>query len=271
MRVIFSVGYSFLRFARLSRLVTACDYRGFQMALDLPIYKSAGGDEMQHSKITRSSRRGLRGFLIVLIGFLLIGAGGVPAHALRERARDSSDNSRRDYERLQRIMIPLIRASNQSRRANQISVRIVNEPSINAGSAGGGEFLVTTGLLGRANDDQLRGILAHEIAHDDLGHPAKMQVLGVGLNLGAVLLEKLIPGSGNFAPIAGNLIASSYSRPQELEADRHAVTILRRAGYDKNVMIRSLNWIMRVEGNSGGGLLSTHPATDERIRALRQL
>jgi predicted Zn-dependent protease len=46
---------------------------------------------------------------------------------------------------------------------------------------------------------------------------------------------------------------------------------LRRAGYDKNVMIRSLNWIMRVEGNSGGGLLSTHPATDERIRALRQL
>ena len=226
---------------------------------------------MQLIKITRSSRRGFRAFLIVLIGFLLIGGIGAPAHALRERARDSSDDSRRDYERLQRIMIPLIRASNQSRRANQISVRIVNEPTINAGSAGGGEFLVTTGLLRRANDDQLRGILAHEIAHDDLGHPAKMQVLGVGLNLGAVLLEKLIPGSGNFAPIAGNLIASSYSRPQELEADRHAVTILRRAGYDKNVMIRSLNWIMRVEGNSGGGLLSTHPATDERIRALRQL
>ena len=225
---------------------------------------------MQLIKNTSSSRRGCRAFLIVLIGFL-IGGIGAPAHALRERARDSSGDSRRDYERLQRIMIPLIQASNQSRRANQISVRIVNEPTINAGSAGGGEFLVTTGLLRRANDDQLRGILAHEIAHDDLGHPAKMQVLGVGLNLGAVLLEKLIPGSGNFAPIAGNLIASSYSRPQELEADRHAVTILRRAGYDKNVMIRSLNWIMQVEGNSGGGLLSTHPATDERIRALRQL
>jgi hypothetical protein len=40
MRVIFSVGYSFLHFARLSRLVTACDYSGFQMALDLPIYKN---------------------------------------------------------------------------------------------------------------------------------------------------------------------------------------------------------------------------------------
>ena len=227
---------------------------------------------MPANKITKATRRGFRAFFVVLIGFLSICGIAVPgAHALRDRARDSPDDSKRDYERLQRIMIPLIRASKQSRRANEISVRIVDEPSINAGSAGGGEFLVTTGLLRRANDDQLRGILAHEIAHDDLGHPAKMQVLGVGLNLGAVLLEKLIPGSGNFAPIAGNLIASSYSRPQELEADRHAVTILRRAGYDKNVMIRSLNWIMQVEGNSGGGLLSTHPATDERIRALRQL
>ena len=227
---------------------------------------------MPANKITKATRRGFRAFFVVLISFLSICGSAVPgAHALRDRARDSPDDSKRDYERLQRIMIPLIRASKQSRRANEISVRIVDEPSINAGSAGGGEFLVTTGLLRRANDDQLRGILAHEIAHDDLGHPAKMQVLGVGLNLGAVLLEKLIPGSGNFAPIAGNLIASSYSRPQELEADRHAVTILRRAGYDKNVMIRSLNWIMQVEGNSGGGLLSTHPATDERIRALRQL
>jgi len=167
-------------------------------------------------------------------------------------------------------MIPLIQASNQSRRTTEVRVRIVNEPSINAGSAGGGEFLVTTGLLRQANDEALRGVLAHEIAHDDLGHPEKMQVLGVGLNLGAVLLEKIVPGSGNFAPVAGTLIASSYSRPQELAADRHAVAILRRAGYDKFVMLRTLKWIMRVEGNQGGGLLSTHPATDERIRALQR-
>ena len=78
-------------------------------------------------------------------------------------------------------------------------------------------------------------------------------------------------GSAMVAPIAGTLIASSYSRPQEFEADRHAVTILRRAGYSKEVMIRSLSWIMQVQGNSGGGILSTHPATDERIRALQRL
>jgi beta-barrel assembly-enhancing protease len=226
---------------------------------------------MHGNRLTSSIQSGFCRFIASLITVLAIGAIGSPAEALRERGRNSSDDSRRDYERLQRIMIPLIRASNHAGRTNEVSVRIVNDPSINAGSAGGGQFVITTGLLRHANDEHLRGVLAHEIAHDDLGHPAKMQALGVGLNLGAVLLEKLIPGSGNFAPIAGNLIASSYSRPQELEADRHAVTILRRAGHDKNVMIGALNWIMRVEGNSGGGFLSTHPATDERIRALQRL
>jgi predicted Zn-dependent protease len=168
-------------------------------------------------------------------------------------------------------MIPLLRASNHPEGMNQVRVKVVDEPGINAGSAGGGQFIVTTGLLEKANDEQLRGVLAHEIAHDDLGHPAKMQLVGVGLGLGVALLENFFPNSARVAPIAGTLLTSSYSRPQELEADRHAVTILRRAGYSKDVMVRALTWIKQIEGNSGGGFLSTHPATDERIRALKRL
>jgi predicted Zn-dependent protease len=219
-------------------------------------------------KLFRRGRRVLITAGVIALAFV---AFHPAAYGFRERARDASYDQQRDYERLRRIIVPLIRASKNAQRAKEISVRLTEDPSINAGSAGDGQFIVTTGLLSRATDDQLRGVLAHEIAHDDLGHPAKMQLLGVGLNLGAVLLDKLVPGSGNFAPIAGSLIVSSYSRPQELEADRHAVTILRRAGYNKGVMIRALDWIMRTEGNSGGGILSTHPATDERIRALQRL
>jgi predicted Zn-dependent protease len=226
---------------------------------------------MQYSVLNSAYWGGLAVFVAGLSICPPIGAITPATAASREPGRASSEEGRAEYERLRRVMIPLLRASNNSGRTSEISVRIINDPSINAGSAGGGQFVVTTGLLRRANDDHLRGILAHEIAHDDLGHPAKMQVLGVGLNIGAVLLERLVPGSGNFAPMAGSLIASSYSRPQELEADRHAVTILHRAGYDKAVMIRALEWIMRVEGNTGGGLLSTHPATDERIRVLERL
>jgi Zn-dependent protease with chaperone function len=195
-----------------------------------------------------------------------------PVHAFRKRDHaPRQSGTEQDFQRLRRIMIPVLQAADHPRPLNEIRVKIVADQNINAGSAGGGEFLITTGLLQKANDEHLRGILAHEIAHDDLGHPAKMQLVGTGLSLGAALLEKVFPGSGAVAPIAGTLIASSYSRPQELEADRHGVKILRRAGYSKEVMVRALAWIMKAQGNSGGGFLSTHPATDERIRALKKL
>jgi predicted Zn-dependent protease len=173
--------------------------------------------------------------------------------------------------RLQRIMVPLVRAGDRTRSLKEIRVAVVDDPNINAANAGGGEFYVTTGLLQKANDAQLRGILAHEIAHDDLGHVARAQVLGAGLNLGVVLLEQIIPGSSAITPIAGTLVARAYSRSEELEADRHAVEILQRAGYSKDVMIDSLAWVMQSSPNSGGGFLSTHPATQDRIAALRQL
>jgi predicted Zn-dependent protease len=221
-------------------------------------------------KIAIATKR--RSFGLGLLTIALFAGLGAPVHALRQHddaARQSV--AARDLQRLRRVMIPLLQAADHPRSLNEIRVKIVADQNINAGSAGGGEFLITTGLLQKATDEQLRGILAHEIAHDDLGHPAKMQLVGTGLSLGAALLEKIVPGSSAVAPIAGTLIASSYSRPQELEADRHGVKILRRAGYSKGVMVRALTWIMKAQGNSGGGFLSTHPATDERIRALKKL
>jgi predicted Zn-dependent protease len=199
-----------------------------------------------------------------------------PSRRAPQETRGAKTGQRLDpkqAERLQRIMLPLLRATNNPRRSSDVRVGIIDDPTINAASAGGGEFQVTTGLLSKANDEHLRGVLAHEIAHDDLGHVARAQTLGTGLNLGVILLEQLIPGSSAVTPIAGTLIARSYSRSEELEADRHGVEILRRAGYSKQVMINSLEWVMRTSknGDGGGGFLSTHPATGDRIDALRRL
>jgi putative metalloprotease len=174
-------------------------------------------------------------------------------------------------ERLQRIVVPLLQVMNDPLKPSQVKVGIMDDPSINAASAGNGEFLVTTGLLQKANDDQLRAVMAHELAHQDLNHVAKAQTLGAGLNIGAVILDQIFPGSGAITPIAGELIARKYSRTEEYAADRHGVEILRRAGFNKQMMIDTLNWLMQTSGGSQGGFLATHPGTAERIQALREL
>jgi Zn-dependent protease with chaperone function len=189
-----------------------------------------------------------------------------PPPAYSSRRTDSYD-----AERLRRVLVPLLQAMDRPCRLDQVRVGIVNQDEINAANAGNCEFYVTMGLLRRANDDQLRGVFAHEIAHEDLGHVAKAQVLGAGLNILATGLQQLFPAAGALAPVAGELVARSYGRTEEYAADRHGVEILRRAGYSKDTMLSSLTWIRRVSGDRGGGFLSTHPALDDRIATIQKL
>ena len=178
----------------------------------------------------------------------------------------------REVERLRRVMVPLFRGMNQPCRMEQTRVGLVNEDGINAANAGNCEFYVTMGLLRRANDDQLRGILAHELAHQDLGHVARAQVLGAGLSILSAGLQQLFPASGALAPVAGELVARGHSRNEEYAADRHAVQILERTGHSKDDLVGALTWIRRVSASSsGGGFLSTHPALDDRISTIQRL
>jgi predicted Zn-dependent protease len=174
-------------------------------------------------------------------------------------------------ERIKRIMVPLIQAMDHPRPLNKVKVAVTSDQEINAASAGGGEFLVTAGLLQKANDQQLMAVLAHEVAHDDLGHVAKAQALGAGIGIGTIILDQIFPGTGQIAQIPGALISRTYSRKEEYDADKHGVVLLKRIGQPKEVMIDTLTWLMQSEGASGGGFFATHPATGDRIEALKKL
>jgi putative metalloprotease len=177
-------------------------------------------------------------------------------------------------ERLQRVMVPLLKVMNNPLQPGQVKVGVMEDSSINAASAGNGEFLVTTGLLQKANDDQLRGVMAHELAHQDLNHVQKTQTLGTGLQIGMILLDQIIPGSGAVAPIAGELILRKYTRTEEYAADKHGVALLQRAGHPgKKMMSDTLNWLMTSSSANSGktSFLSTHPGTTDRIAAVNAL
>lgn len=174
-------------------------------------------------------------------------------------------------ERLKRIMAPLIAAMDKPRNLKDVKVGVMDDPSINAGNAGSNQFLVTTGLLQKANDDQLTAIMAHEVAHEDLGHVAKAQTLSTGLTIGMVILDQIIPGSSALTPVAGALVARAYSRKEEYAADRHGAELLERTGKSRQQMIDTLTWLMQQSGSDTGGFFATHPATDDRIDALKKL
>jgi len=106
------------------------------------------------------------------------GAAGQRTDNATPRAQDIRGVEPKRAELLYRVMMPLLRAMDPPKSPEDVSIGVIEDKAINAANAGGGKFYVTTGLLERADEGQLRGIMAHEIGHDDLGHVAQLQILG---------------------------------------------------------------------------------------------
>jgi Zn-dependent protease with chaperone function len=215
------------------------------------------------------------GLMLLLVGCATGGSQRnepVEPTASRQPAPSARKIDARQAERLQRVMSPLIKSMNRPLPLNEVRVTLIDDPQINAANAGGGVFYVTTGLLEKASDDQLRGVLAHEVAHADLGHVAKAQALGTGVNIGIFILDQIIPGSGYITPLVADLgVMRPFSRQEEYEADSHGVEILQRANYDgKQIMGNTLTWLLKTAGSSGG-FFETHPGTDDRIQRIHAL
>jgi metalloprotease len=229
----------------------------------------------------RSSMRALRptGIALAFTGLLVAGCalGPVSDGSGSPQPRPTGSSSgpalervtEQDAARLRAIIVPLAKASDHP--PAKLAIGVLSDKSINAANAGNGEFYVTRGLLDRANDEQLRAVLAHEMAHNDLGHVAKAQRLETGVAVGSAIIEQVIPNAAIITPIAGTLITRKYSRNEELEADKHGVILLRRVGSSKEAMLNTLTWLASTDGGGGGGWFATHPGTNDRIQALRQM
>ncbi len=206
-------------------------------------------------------------------------AGGATPPAGRAAGQASSLQTSanvdpRYAQRLERVLPPLLGVMDHPEQASQIKVGILNDESINAANAGSGQFYVTKGLLDKANDEELQAVLAHEVAHEDLGHVAKAQTLGAGLNIAGAVLGNFFPLTGVIAPIAGTLVERAYSRSEEYAADAHGVELLRRLHRSNPAqqLANTLEWIEQQSGGGGGGgFLATHPGTPDRIARLKKL
>ncbi len=161
------------------------------------------------------------------------------------------------------------------------SFSVANYREINAFALPGGPVWVHRGAIqAAANEAQLAGVLAHEIAHIAQRHAADQITKALVANgllglLGAVLGND--GGGARAAQQGARILAGGYmlkfSRDDEREADSVGVTIMRRAGWDARGMIEFMETIRREQGRDPRAVevfLSSHPAPAERAARLRR-
>lgn len=145
----------------------------------------------------------------------------------------------------------------------------------NALALPGGPVLVTDEMVALAgSDEELAGVLAHEIAHIEERHGLR-KALRFG---GWLLLANIVfADSGSLISEAGSLAAltagQAYSRGFEAEADRRAVALLGNAGMEVEPFIAVMTKLGRNCGPScdSDSLWVAHPPMSERIETLRSL
>ena len=153
---------------------------------------------------------------------------------------------------------------------------VIQDKSLNAFTLPGGTIYVYTGILGRATDDELACVIAHETGHVAARHVAKHLQTDLGF---AVLLQLahtagVGPESARIANSLYGLFSNGFSRQDELQADRLGIRYAAKAGYDPHGMISFFEKIEQEhpEGAAEKALLwqSTHPLTSERIEKAKQ-
>lgn len=160
---------------------------------------------------------------------------------------------------------------------------VIDDSRINAFALPGGYIGVHTGLIEASrSEDELAGVLAHEVAHVTQRHIARavhagsrQSMMTTALMLGALILGAA--GGGGDAVQAGLAVAQgtaaqqqiNFTRSNEYEADRIGIRALSEAGFDPNGMASFFEVMSRQETSSPDSrmpdFLRTHPVTTERI------
>lgn len=143
----------------------------------------------------------------------------------------------------------------------------------NAFALPGGQIIITDPMLEVApGDDAIAGVLSHEIGHVEGRHGVKLLVRAAGVGAALVLItgdaSSLLDDAGTL-PVM--MLQLSYAREFEREADGRAVALLRATGRTPEGLIALFERIDRAcpEPCPDTTWLSSHPATRERIDALR--
>lgn len=164
--------------------------------------------------------------------------------------------------------------------AQEFTFQVTTDPAVNAFAIPGGFCYINAGLILKAdNEAQVAAVVAHEINHVTARHGVRSLQRAAGLDLLAQALASENQAAASAVQVvqqAGGLVAMrSFGRHDEREADRLGVEAMYKAGYDPREAAEFFQKLKDMEGDSAGGsklseIVSTHPATDERIQNIRE-
>lgn len=190
----------------------------------------------------------------------------------------SNPNTRKAYAYLDQIVERLLNSGEVSYRDEFAwDVKIIDDPNnLNAFATPGGHIYVFTGLINYLDtEDQLAGVLGHEIAHADQRHTIKQLQKQYGISF--VLSLALGDNAGELERVTGQIVGQlaglKFSRDYERESDEYSVRYL--GGTNFYACDGAAGFFQKMQTAEQRGttpeFLSTHPSPGNRVQQIQAM
>ena len=151
---------------------------------------------------------------------------------------------------------------------------LADNKTINAFALPGGQVFITMGLYKLLkSEDQLAGVLGHEIGHVINRHGSEHMAKH---ELTQQLVQATQVASGGYdqgmiAQYVGQMVNLKYGRDDEIESDKYGVKYLVESGYKPEAMIEVMEILNNASGkNKSPEFLSSHPNPENRIQKIKE-
>jgi predicted Zn-dependent protease len=180
----------------------------------------------------------------------------------------------RIVRRIGNELVAKIPQSERDKKPFQYTFDVIDKAEINAFALPGGPIFLYRGLLENLKtEDQIAGVLAHELGHVRFEHWASAYADNQKRRLGLSLLLVFLNANATAFDIASItdelLFGLPYSRRHETDSDKTGFDLMVSAGYNPQGMAD----VFKVLKSKGGSSrtpewISTHPDIDRRINAI---
>lgn len=173
----------------------------------------------------------------------------------------------------------LVQSTDAAKSPYQFDFHVLADPeTVNAFALPGGQVFITVGLLKRlGSEDEIAGVLGHEIGHV-IGRHSAEQIAQQELTQGLVNATQIATydphspnGTAQMAAFVGNMVSMKFSRSDELEADHFGVLYMYQSGYDPENLIKVMEVLEQVSaGAPRNEFMSSHPSPANRMVEIRK-
>jgi len=136
-----------------------------------------------------------------------------------------------------------------------------------------GIFYFSEGLADQS-PAHVDALVAHEVAHEVLGHAGVRRAVSLGVSGGFAVVGFVVPGLGLMDFLVNPVIVRAFTRDQSFDADQKSLEVLLAMGHQapRRTLTAALKAAAALNGTSeGAALLATEPDLDDRLLALEPL